>query len=504
MKVNQLKAGVALSYTSMGLGFAISIIYTPIMLRLLGQSEYGLYNLVSSVVAYLGLLNFGFGSSYIRYYSRYKGTEDSKNVAKLNGMFLIVFSFLGFIALLAGILLIFYSDIIFGSKITDNELSKAKILLIIMVINIAISFPNIVFNAHITANEKFVFQKTLQIIKIVGNPFVVLPVLFLGYGSIGMAFVTTILNILVEISNIIFCFKRLNIKFTFRNFDLSLMKEMSIFSSFIFINMIIDQINWNVDKFILGRYHGTIIVAVYGLAAQISMYYKSFSSAISNVFIPKIHRIVIVSNNNSELTELFTKVGRIQFIILSAIAIGLIFFGRPFINMWAGSNYDNSYPILLMLLLPLTIPLIQNTGISIQRAKNMHQFRSWIYLLIAVLNIIITIPLAKAYGGFGAAIGTSISLIIGNGFIMNWYYHTKIGLDMKYFWLQIVRFMPSLVFPLLTGIFINIYVNLYKIEYFLFYGSIYLVVFLISMWFLGLNRYEKNLIKKPIANILKI
>lgn len=91
MKINQLKAGAILSYISMSLGYIISILYTPIMLRLLGQSEYGLYNLVSSVVSYLGLLSFGFGSAYVRYYSRYKVEEDEENIAKLNGMFLIVF-----------------------------------------------------------------------------------------------------------------------------------------------------------------------------------------------------------------------------------------------------------------------------------------------------------------------------------------------------------------------------------------------------------------------------
>ena len=95
MKINQLKAGIILSYTSMGVGYAISIIYTPIMLRLLGQSEYGLYNFVSSIVAYLGLLNFGFGSAYVRYYSRYKVANDRQNIAKLNGMFLIIFSVIG-------------------------------------------------------------------------------------------------------------------------------------------------------------------------------------------------------------------------------------------------------------------------------------------------------------------------------------------------------------------------------------------------------------------------
>lgn len=126
MKINQLKAGALLSYVSMGLGYIISILYTPIMLRLLGQSEYGLYNLVSSVVSYLGLLNFGFGSAYMRYYSRYRVENDEENIAKLNGMFLTVFTIIGLVAMLAGMVLVLNTELIFGDKLTANELSKAK------------------------------------------------------------------------------------------------------------------------------------------------------------------------------------------------------------------------------------------------------------------------------------------------------------------------------------------------------------------------------------------
>src|SRR5690554_4612090 len=98
MKINQLKAGAVLSYISMALGYIVSILYTPVMLRLLGQSEYGLYNLVSSVVSYLGILNFGFGSAYMRYYSRYKVQDEKEKIAILNGMFLTIFVVIGLIA----------------------------------------------------------------------------------------------------------------------------------------------------------------------------------------------------------------------------------------------------------------------------------------------------------------------------------------------------------------------------------------------------------------------
>lgn len=503
MKINQLKAGAALSYISMGLGYIVSIIYTPIMLRLLGQSEYGLYNLVASVVAYLGVLNFGFGSAYMRYYSRYKVKDNKEKIAILNGMFLIIFSIIGLIAVIAGTILALNTELIFGSELTNVELSRAKTLTMILVINLAISFPNIVFTSYITANEKFVFQKIVQMIKTVINPFVVLPVLLMGYGSVGMVMTTTILNISIEVINAIYCIRKLKMRFSFKEFDFILMREMTVFSSFIFINLVIDQINWNLDKFILGRFHGTISVAVYGLAAQLNTYYMSIASTLSSVFIPRVHRLVASSKDNDDLTKLFTRIGRVQFIILSLISTGLVFFGRSFINMWAGNNYRDSYPIALLLIIPVTIPLIQSIGIEIQRAKNMHQFRSWVYLFIAVINLGISIPLTKMFGGIGAATGTAIALLIGNGLIMNWYNHVKVGLDIKYFWKQILGFVPALIMPILAGILINIFVDLYSLVYFLGFGTIYVIIFCISMWFIGMNQYEKNLIGKPVSRLLR-
>lgn len=501
--LNQLKVGAALSYISMGLGYLVSIIYTPIMLRLLGQSEYGLYNLVSSVVAYLGVLNFGFGSAYIRYYSKLRFQDDREKIATLNGMFLIIFSVIGLIAVIAGTVLAMNTEVIFGSELTSVELSRAKTLMMILVINLAISFLNIVFTSHITANEKFVFQNFAQMIKIIANPFVVLPILILGYGSVGMVVASTILNITIEVINAVYCIKKLKMRFSFRDFDFTLMREMTVFSSFIFINLLIDQINWNVDKFVVGRFHGTISVAVYGLAAQLNTYYLSIATAISSVFIPRVHRLVANAENNSELTKLFTKIGRIQFVILSLISSGLIFFGKPFINMWAGSNYDDSYPIVLLLIIPVTIPLIQNIGIEIQRAKNMHKFRSWMYFFIALGNFGLTIPLAKVYGGVGAAIGTAVSLIIGNGLMMNWYNHVKVGLDMKYFWKQILNIAPALIIPGISGITLNIFFELNNIFFFLVSVITYIITFSISMWFIGMNQYEKDLIRKPILRLLK-
>lgn len=502
MRSNQLKAGAALSYITMGLNYTISIVYTPIMLRLLGQSEYGLYNLIISLISYLGLLGFGFGSAYVRYYSRYRVNNDQQNIARLNGMFLIVFSAVGVIAVLAGVILAINIDLMFGEKLAASDLSTAKVLIGIMVLNIAFSFPASVFSSYITANEEYVFQKVLEMIITIAKPFVMLSVLLSGYKSIGMAAATTALTIIAEIANIVFCLRKLNMRFVFNEFDLSLMKEMIVFSWYIFINMIIDQVNWNVDKFILGRFRGIASVAVYGLAAQLNACYMSLSNAVSSVFIPRVNRLAAASDNNNELTSLFTGIGRIQFILLSLICSCFIFFGRAFINMWAGSNYSETYEIALLLMVSSTIPLIQNIGIEIQNAMNMHRFRSGVYFFIAIGNIFLSIPLARRYGGVGAAVGTAISLLIGNVLIMNCYYRKRMGLDIKYFWSQILQFVPSLVPPIIAGILIRQFVDLNNIVLFLAYGAFYVLLYCVSMWFLGMNQYEKGLIAKPVMTTL--
>lgn len=502
MVINQRKAGVILSYAGEVVKILVSLIYTPIMLRLLGQSEYGLYQLVYSVVSYLSLLSLGFGSSYLRFYSRYKAQKDEDGVARLNGMFMVIFCSISVICVLCGVVMLGNIRSIFGSGLTESEYGTAKVLMGLLVINLAMTFPNSVFNCSITANEKFLFQKLLILLQHIFSPFLTLPLLIMGYGSIGMVSVTTFLTFAVLTSNMFYCFRKLHIRFCFRGFQLSLLKEMWIFTFFIFLNQIIDQVNWSVDKFLLGRLSGTTAVAVYGVGGQINTLYLQFSTSISNVFVPKVNRIVAETDDNDLLTRIFTKVGRIQFMVLALILSGFIIFGRPFIGMWAGNGYEAAYYVAVLLITPVTVPLIQNLGIEIQRAKNMHKARSIVYLLIAVANVFISIPLIKVFGPAGAALGTTISLVAGNIVFMNWYYQKRIGLDMVYFWKQIACFIPALVVPTVLGVVIMKTVSIDGLLQLGIFVIIYSIVYSLSMYFFGMNEEEKELVKGPIKRVL--
>lgn len=495
-KINQLKMGVILSYISTFLSFIINITYTPIMIRLLGQNEYGLYTLVASFVSYLSLFSLGFTGAYLRFYSKYKSKNDSNGEAKLNGIFLLLFLSMSILALVTGMILAQFTPEIFGSKLSIEELAKSKILMEILVINIALSFPSTIFDSVIGAHEKFIFQRLITILGTIFNPIICLPLLIMGYGSISMVIVTTGITIFKLLLNIHYCIKKIKAPFKFKELDFDIVKEIAAFSFFIFLNMIIDQINWSLDKFVLGRVAGTASVGIYGVGASINTVFISLSSVIASVFSPRVNRIVASEidedKKNNELSDLLIKVGRIQFIIVLYITLGFIFAGRAFVNWWVGEEYTRSYFVALLLISPLVIYLPHSLGIEIRRAKNKHQKASIIMLFTAIINCIISIPLSIKYGAEGAALGT----LIGNIINLTWldiYYVKDIGLDIRRLYKNILKISISVWLPIVFAI-----IGLLKSN--LLFNVCWAIVFSIlyfgCLYIFGLNNYEKNNIMK--------
>lgn len=503
MKTNQLKAGVLLSYISIAINSVIQVVYTPVMLRLLGQNEYGLYTLTGSVISYLGLLSFGIGGAYLRFYSAERAKKDDEAVAKLNGMFLLVYCSVGILAILGGTILSANASVVFGEKLTAEELSSAKLLLVLMAANLAISLPNSVFTSYISACEQYIFQRILQIASSILNPFLALPLMLMGYGSLALVLASLLMTVLTLVCNVWYCFQKANMRICFRKLHWGLLKDVYTFSFFIFLNQVIDQVNWNVDSYLLGRFWGTATVAVYGLASRINSLYLSFSTAISSVFAPKINRIVAEKQDpNRELLSLMVKVGRIQAMVLGLLLMGLITLGKPFL-LWLGKSdaYLDSYPVMLMLIVPVSVPLIQNIGLEIQRAKNKHRFRSLIYAVMAFMNVLLSIPLSKRNGATGAAFGTMVSLVLGNIIIMNWYYHTHLGMNMREFWRGIFALSKAWVLPMLYCIVCMIFTDCFRTSVFFAVGVGLVLIYCASMWHWGMNSDERKLLLKPIMKI---
>lgn len=495
MATSQIKTGAILSYLTIFLGTAISIIYTPFMLRMLGQAEYGLMSLSQSIVGYLGLLNLGLGSAMVRYITKYKAEGNKEMEYGVVTLFLKLFGFLSILAIVIGLVLAFNINGLFDTSLTAEEFGKLQKLMMLMTLNVAISMNSGVFYAVLMAYERFVFTKVVGIINTILNPLIMLPLLLLGCKSVGITIASTSLNLINLAIVIYYVFALLKVKIKRVKFEKSFLKELFGFSFYVLMALIVDKVYWGTDQFILGSVLGTVAVAVYNIGANFTNYYMQFSNAITGLFLPRLTTMDINHASDEEFSALFVKIGRIQYLILGFILSGFILFGKYFIILWAGPDYEEAYYIALVILVPFTIPLIQNLALQMMYARNLHKFRSLVLFGIAIINVCVSIPVSKIYGGFGCAVVTGVTFIIGQLFILNWFYKVKMRIDIFRFWKEIMKLVLCTCAIMIVAGYLCSFIKSDSWLNLFLNASIYTIIYLIIMWFFGMNHYEKSLIK---------
>ena len=500
--MNQLKAGVVLNYIIIVLNIIVGLVYTPYMLRMMGQSEYGLYSLVASVIAYLTILDLGFGNAVIRYTAKFRAEGKTREQYEMFGMFLVLYSVIGIIAFIAGLGLYFNVDNLFGDAMTAIELDRARIMMLLMVFNLAVTFPFSIFGSIISAYENFVFAKSVNIARIILNTIVMVCLLSVGYKAVAMVVVQTVFNISTLVINWVYCKYKLKIQIIFGKFQWGLLKEVAIYSFWIFLNIIMDRIYWSTGQFVLGATVGTIAVAVFAIAIQLQQMYMTFSTAINGVFLPKVTGMVATNNNPKEISDLFIRTGRLQYIVMSLILSGFIIFGKQFINLWAGVEYNSAFIIALLFFISLFPPLIQNLGITILQARNQMKFRSLLYIVIAAVSLVFQILFAKQYGGLGCAIAIAGALFIGQGVIMNIYYHKRQQLDIIKFWKEIIKMSIAPIIVVVAFMYIQKYIEIDTWAELILGIVAFCIVYLPGFWRFSMNTYEKEIIKAPIRKVM--
>jgi len=494
----QRKSGAILSYVSIIVSTLVQLLYTPFLTGMLGQSEYGLYSLVASIIGYLTVLDLGFGNAIIVYTAKYRANNELEKEKKMQGMFKIIFYIIGALVALIGVGLYFNVDNFFAKTMTVAELEKAKIMMLILAFNMVITFSFNIYSSIINAYEKFTFKKLISIANTLLKPILMIPLLFLGFKSITMCLVITIVNILVVLSNYMYCKKKLNVSVKFDGFDKKLFLEMFSYSFFIFLGVVVDKVNWSVDQFILGIVSGTVAVSIYSVASQLNHLFVNLSTAISGVLLPKMSKMIANQASASELTDEMIKVGRIQWLIIFLMTSGFILFGKEFIIFWVGEEYSKAYYVALLLILPMCVPLIQNLGLSIMQAMNKHKFRAIITSIMALVNVGVSYFLAKKYGVIGTAVGTTISLVICNIIIMNIYYSKALKLEIKRFWKSIIKMSVPFCIPLVFVLIFMYFSNFSGIIGVVVYGALYTLIYSLTACYLSMNEYEKSLVNKVL------
>lgn len=499
------KTAALLSYVNQGLSTLVAIFLTPILLKYLGVDEYGLYQMVYSVGHYIMILDLGIGAVMIRYISEYRARKDKvaeENFAAIIAFFTVVISILVFSA---GEILNLNIENIF-QNLSTSDYDKAHKMFNLMVIQFVFTVIDHYFYGIIGAYERFVFSRTIGILRLVIS--FILNVLFviLGFGAVGLVMTNTITIVSLTLVNVWYVFKQLHFKIHFHQWDFILVKPAIGLMLAMLLQSVVGFVNSSADKTILGIMCTKSDVAVYSIAASIITLFNTLPTVISGLFQPQVTKMVVHGASKSQLTDLVIRVGRWQFMLCGLLLFGLAFFGMDFLHVWVGHKLTHDQEvftwIIMMVILPFNmIPLVQTVCISILNAYDKRLYRSIILAGMCVINIIVSVILVKLFGPIGCPIGTALSFLIGYAIILNIYYSKGLQLEVVRMFKEIMSktwicllLTALLTSPLLLWKHYTIPVLLLKIV-------IFSIVFMLLMWLFGFNEDEKNTCKPVLKKL---
>ena len=437
-KKQNLKLGAIISYLWVVVHVGVNFLFAPILIKYLGQNEYGLYQVIASFLAYINVLETSVSAGVLRFYCNVKVKNNSREVENVLAICRRIYRYLSACILIVGGIVIVGFRCFYQSSFTQMEIREGTVMLALLFCNLIITMANAIYTATINGNERFVFDKCASIMSQILQPIVCyLIIRVYPYATI-VTLIQVCLNLLVAVSRYWYAKKELHVVVKLHHGDKKLAKEILVFASSMLLSNIADQIFLKTDQIILAKMYNTAIVAVYAVGSQIYTNYMYAGITVASVFFPRVSKLYQEENSTQKISQLFIKVGRIAFLMCFVVLSGFVIFGKEFITLWVGPVYEPAYAMAIVVMVPFTIDIVQNLGLTILQVMNRYGFRAKMYFIAACLNIISTLFLAHFLAGFGAALSTGISMFLTSGIILNFYYAKTIGLDIKNFWKKIL------------------------------------------------------------------
>lgn len=500
--MNQRRAGAMMSYAYSAAQIVVNLIYVPLLLGGIGQSEYGLFQMIGSIIAYLNVINSTLSAGATRYYCKYHALGDEDGMANTLGILRRVYRWAGLVVAGASVVMMGVVTVVYAGSFTAWEIRESCLMIAVLGVNLIVTMNNTISIAVINAHEEFVFLKATMLGTVVLQPvLVLLAIRFFPY-ALTVSLVQLLANTVCRGIQHGYARRRLGMDTRLRWLDRGLEHDLLTFSGGIVLAVVADQIFWKTDQLVLGYMYGTAAVAVYSVGSQIVNCYIPLGTAVASVFMPRVSELWHRGHNIKALSDLFLRVSRIALYPLLAVLLGFIVFGKDFVLLWAGEGYEDAYWVAVLELAPFTIDVSQNIGLTILQVMDRYGFRAKVYLVAAVLNIGLTVALSASYGVIGAAVASGIAMLISSGLILNWYYQTHIHLDMVAYWRSVMRqIVPLLALCVVSYVLWSSF-HLSGGKGLLVGIAVFAVAFTMVSYTLSANGYERGLVRDVLGRLV--
>ncbi len=498
-KLNQIKIGMILSYILIIFNALYGFVMTPYIVGRLGEAEYGVYKTIGALASSLLVLDIGLGSTVMRYVAKYISNKEEERIPQFLGMSVIQALLLCIVIAVVSVGVFFTIRPTYSATFTSEQVKKAQLLFSIYCINMLIHVWLGFLTGIIKGHNQFIYANSMQLIHLLLRTSATFFLLQVSSNSMVLVLLDTYFSLFFIAMYVTYVKKRTRVSFTFSHLNMSLFFESGKYTVLSFLISLAYQVGGNLDNVVIGAISGPTMVTIYSMALLIYNMFQNFSMAVSNVLLPTASKVLVDDDkSNSKTIQFIVRVGRLQFIILGAALVGFFCIGEDFIAIWLGKGFEDVYMITLILIIPSMFELCVNSCLAILRAKNQLGFFTGTMCSAAVINAVVTIISVEYWSYIGAAIGTALSVVLGNLIVMNAYFTRKLKLPMIKIYVNIFRKI-WLCLLLAGGILLVTSQFLHGSTMALIANiAIFCVIYSVLLWYWGLDKAEKRAI--PVIN----
>jgi len=470
----------------------LTLIMTPIYISFLGNYDYGLWEMVLSVLGYMGMLNLGINPAISRFAAKHSAEADFDSLQKV---FSSAFVFLFFggvaVALLLGGFGLLFADIM----TPDGE--KATVYTLFMLIlagQMLVMFPGHVAESFLEGFQKYRIKNNVTIVNSIAGSVIfylyATPqnalLLLAGVNAAGLMLKYLIYFALVSRP----AFGAL--VFHLKDFSREKLTELLRFSFKSFIQGIATNVENATDNIVIGSFLGPAAVPFYSIPLSLTRYIRTLGWTLSHAFMPFFSDLS-ARDRKEESREVYLVASKVVAGLVAAMGVGILAIGTPFLALWIGPEYTEQSDEIILLLVSFTVlPLLNPFSSRYLTAINKHGILAKLAPISAATNLILSIILVKYWGIIGVAVGSLIPTLILVPVVLRASCR-ELGLPVRQY---VSESLLPLVFPLIAlgGVLagIRFYFGIENYGVLLVTVMAGALTYLAGFWFLSLARSERE------------
>jgi O-antigen/teichoic acid export membrane protein len=399
---------VAGRYYTLVVELVLGLVMLPFNTRYLGASDYGLWMLAASIVAYFSMLDLGYGVAMERFVAHYRARRDARAINEIASTLVLVFAAVGLLGLLLAAGIAANIAVLF-----DLDATRARtggLVLLFIGAQFALGFPFAVFGAICNGFQRTYLNAVVGTVVALAVMVVNVAVLHAGFGLVELVAATTATRMTGYAAyrlNAYRVFPLLRVRPSL--FRMGRVREMSEFSAYTLMQDVSNKVNYATDPIVIAAVLTTGAVAVWTVAQRLADVVLQLMTQFSDTLFPIIVECD-TGRRDDRLRDLLIQGTRLSLATVLPVAGGMALMARPVVLGWTGPDFAGAVAVLQILAVVVVIRVGSATAGTVLYGAGRHRLVAGSNAVAAAANIVLSVALIFTHGLPGVAIATLIPI----------------------------------------------------------------------------------------------